>query len=611
MAALLVFVAAFLTGIGPLSSVLLAVPAHASDLDDFDIESFSGEYLLGLDASKRSTLHTTEHIVAAFPDYDQNRGIIRELVRVYDGHETGLRVLSVTDEQGQARDFELEEYGDYLSVIIAVPEGSYVHGIQQYVIEYTQRDVTRHFADTKADEFYWDINGTGWQQPFGIVSARIVLSDQLLAAFNGSASCYLGEMYAETTCEFAIDDTSITVQARDLDIGENLTLALGFAPGTFASAPTPPAPPVHVLERFPVFLWAGGASLVAAIVTFTVAMIRGRRSRTGRAIIAQYEPPAGMSVALAAQLLRVPDKSMTATLLDLAVRRKIRLLRDDGTDMYGAQAIDSYGLLPIESSVYSRIFTGSADAGPIDPGTTFWFSRASTRLGDAAHKLVQAAKAEAKNSGLLRGASGAAAATVAVLLGIALALPVLHALIIGRFALMTILLAVGVNLLVWVILGLIALLTTRNHPTPTGALALDHLNGLREYIRLAEADRIRMLQSASGAEVDENFIVQVYERLLPYAVLFGFEKEWQGELAKFYRESTPDWVAGTSNTGNSFAQIMPVWNFGQSIAASPVTRTASSSAGFGSGSSFSSTSGGSWGGGFSGGGGGGGGGRGI
>lgn len=607
-----------LTDVGPpgFPTAASATPAHAAshteaDVDNFVIDSFSGEYRLSTDEEGRSSLQTTEHIIAVFPGYDQNRGLIRDLVRVYAGHETELQVLSVTDENGQPRDYELEEYGDFLSVVIAVPEGSYVHGEQHFIIEYTQRDVTRFFKDTGVDEFFWDINGTGWQQPFGTVNAKIILSDPLIAAFDGTASCYLGEMYSNTPCEFTTDETSITAQVHNLGPGENLTLALGFAPGTFAPAPIPPAPPVPFLERVPILLWAGGASLIAAITTFVIALVRGRRSRTGRAIIAQYEPPAGMSVAIAAQLLRVPAKSMTATLLDFAVRRKIRLLHHETSDLYGAQAIDSSGLLPIEESVYSRIFTGSAGTTLINPGTTFWFSRTSTRLGDAASKLVQAAKTEAKKSGLTKGVNKAAAASVAILLVIALALPVLHSVIIGNFMMMTILIAVGANLLVWLIVGSAGFLASRKYPTPTGALALDHLNGLREYIRLAEADRIRMLQSASGAEVDEDFIVQVYERLLPYAVLFGFEKEWQGELAKFYRESTPDWVAGSGNTGSSFAQIMPVSSFGQSISSSPVTRTSSSSGGFGSGSSFSSSSGGSSGGGFSGGGGGGGGGRGI
>lgn len=286
---------------------------------------------------------------------------------------------------------------------------------------------------------------------------------------------------------------------------------------------------------------------------------------------------------------------MTATLLDLAVRRRIRLLHDEPSDLYGAQALDNTGLLPSEQKVWNRIF-GTSD-------TTVWFDRKSTRLGDAAAKLRGEVRAELVKAGLARKAPGGPIAVIAALFVLSLGLFVLHAVVIENEVLMTVLLAVGINVLVWLLIGLAAALVALRPLTYEGALLRDHLMGLREYIRLAEADRIRMLQSASGAEVGEDRIVQVYERLLPYAVIFGFEREWQSELARYYQESTPDWVGGSSST---FTHALPLAAFATTVASSPRTSTTTS----GSGSSFSSF-GGSSGGGFSGGGGGGGGGRGI
>ena len=62
-----------------------------------------------------------------------------------------------------------------ISITIAVPEGQYVHGKQSYVIDYTQTDVTKYFKDSNDDEFYWDVNGTGWSQPFAEVSATVTV----------------------------------------------------------------------------------------------------------------------------------------------------------------------------------------------------------------------------------------------------------------------------------------------------------------------------------------------------------------------------------------------------------------------------------------------------
>ena len=142
--------------------------------------------------------------------------------------------------------------------------------------------------------------------------------------------------------------------------------------------------------------------------------------------------------------------------------------------------------------------------------------------------------------------------------------------------------------------------------TAEGSKLYDQLIGLKMYIQLAEADRLQMLQSISGADKvttsDGNQIVKIYERLLPYAVLFGLEKQWAAELAKYYGTTSPDWYSG-SNIG-----AFDVAAFSTGIAAfSAVSASTTSSS---SSSSFSS-SGGSGGGGSSGGGGGGGGGGGI
>lgn len=597
------------------ASIADATSAAAADLNDFVIESFTGEYQLGVDESGRSSLRTTEHVVAVFPDYDQNRGLRRDLVRVYDGHDTSLQLESVTDETGKPRDYTTETNGDYLTVTIAVPEGQYVHGAQHYVLEYTQRDVTRHFEDTAADEFYWDINGTGWQQPFGKVTATVRLDDTLANAFSGASACYRGTFGEANPCEIVGGGAEFTAEVTELAPEENMSIALGFDPGTFASAPTPPVP---FLQRVPLLIWGGVASTLGGIAVFITALIRGRSSRTGRAIIAQYEPPDGVNAATAAELLRARKKAMTATLLDLAVRRKIRLLRDEPMNRYGVESIDATGLDTTESWVYERLFDGRR-ATSVDPGTREWFTQKSTKLGDTASSLRQRVKIEMKKQGLVRSASGAAIIWVIVLAVLGLALPLIHSIVLGQFVLMTILLAVGINVLIWGLFGMIAALAKGRRLTHEGALLLDHLKGLREYIRLAEADRIRMLQSATGAEVDEQFIVRVYERLLPYAVIFGFENEWQGELERYYRESTPDWFAGegvslgTGSGSASFTNVFPLTTFASSVASSPTAQSTASfsSAGSGSGSSFSSFSGGSSGGGFSGGGGGGGGGGGV
>ena len=136
--------------------------------------------------------------------------------------------------------------------------------------------------------------------------------------------------------------------------------------------------------------------------------------------------------------------------------------------------------------------------------------------------------------------------------------------------------------------------------TDEGLALRRYLKGLEMYIKVAETERLKMLQSPEGAAkvaVDTNDTVQIvklYERVLPYAVLFRQEKEWAKRIGDLYDQtgSRPDWIDGqTAFNATMFGSMMS--NFSSSASAS---------------SASSSSSGGSSGGGFSGGGGGGGGG---
>jgi uncharacterized membrane protein YgcG len=144
--------------------------------------------------------------------------------------------------------------------------------------------------------------------------------------------------------------------------------------------------------------------------------------------------------------------------------------------------------------------------------------------------------------------------------------------------------------------------------TDKGADARDYLKGMKVYLDLAEKDRLQMLQSATGADrvdVGDNLqLVKLYEKLLPWAVLWGVETSWMKELAVHVDalDEKPDWFVGTNGFEVS-AFTSTLGGFRTTLTPPPST----SSSGW-RGSSGGSFSGGSHGGGFSGGGGGGGGG---
>jgi uncharacterized membrane protein YgcG len=159
------------------------------------------------------------------------------------------------------------------------------------------------------------------------------------------------------------------------------------------------------------------------------------------------------------------------------------------------------------------------------------------------------------------------------------------------------------TILIGVTIFLIVVISNTSHfekHTEKGLEYSRYLDGLKLYMKMAEADRLKMLQSVDGADTTNEGIVKLYEKLLPYAVIFQLEKSWLDELSHYYEQpdvTTPAWYIGMGAfSARDFSSAMTQMS---SAASSTIVSSSSSS---------SSSGGGIGGGGFSGGGGGGGGG---
>jgi uncharacterized membrane protein YgcG len=87
-----------------------------------------------------------------------------------------------------------------------------------------------------------------------------------------------------------------------------------------------------------------------------------------------------------------------------------------------------------------------------------------------------------------------------------------------------------------------AILVSKRLPTRAGIDLKVHLEGLRDYISLAEKDRLAFLQSPKGAlrkrgELGQEEILHLYEDVLPWAVLLGLEDEWGKVLTTYSNET--------------------------------------------------------------------------
>ena len=611
------------------SAPVTALPAG---VDDFTFASFDAVFELGRDAAKRSVLVTTETLVAVFPEFDQNRGIRRAIPLDYDGHPTDIRVESVTDENGTPRPYEVAEDEDGVFLLVTIAADDYVHGEQTYVIRYRQQNVTLQPDDAPIDEFYWDVNGTGWAQPFGRVRAEVRMSPDVAAGLNGDTACYRGWQGSGTPCESLTtteaDPPVVIAEAASLGPYENLTVAIGFEQGTFAPRDDSfAASPAAIAGAV-----AAGLTGLALLAAIALRATRWRNHPGRGTIIAQYEPPEGVSAMVAADLVGHPEKGVTATILERAVEGELRVV-ETGRKKYAVEFVGGEPGDAHARSVVSALFRGN----PV-PGASRQLKSSDTALGRRLLSIRQSVAKGVARSGLRRkpdpglrvllavGAIGAA--TLSVVLGI-FAIDDRRG---GAWPAILFIVAIVAALATVVLVGNVRPLTER------GREFRDHLEGLRLYIRLAEADRLRVLQSPSGAlrverpaaaslaatpttatdasgstdaatttatataarSLDPAVVLKLNERLLPYAVLFGLEREWSRVLADLYeaRGEEPTWYSGRSGFDAA--------SFG--VAVSSFSSASSTSW---SGSSSSSSSSGSSGGGSSGGGGGGGGGGGV
>ena len=354
------------------SAPVTAVPAG---VDDFTFASFDAVFELSRDAAKRSVLDTTETLVAVFPEFDQNRGIRRAIPLDYDGHPTDIRVESVTDGDGTPRSYEVEEdeNGEFLLITIAADD--YVHGEQTYVIRYHQQNVTLQPDDAPIDEFYWDVNGTGWAQPFGRVRAEVRMSPDVAAGLNGDTACYRGWQGSGTPCESLTtteaDPPAVIAEAAALGPYENLTVAIGFEQGTFA-------PRDNSFGASPAAIAGAVAAGLTGLALLAAIVLRATRWRNhpGRGtIIAQYEPPEGVSAMVAADLVGHPEKGVTATILERAVDGELRVV-ETGRKKYAVEFVGGEPGDAHARSVVSALFRGN----PV-PGASRQLKSSDTALG--------------------------------------------------------------------------------------------------------------------------------------------------------------------------------------------------------------------------------------
>lgn len=541
--------------------------AEVSSIDNGYKEQITS-YRVDATLNNNGSINVTETIAYDFGN-NEKHGTFRYIPTVYQGRRgnkwQSLQVKSVTDGAGTSQPYEESMEGN--SGVIKVGDANrLVTGIKTYRFEYSLSNMIS--SDKDGDRFRWDAIGTGWNVPIKNVIITLNTDDQQTSSIR-TIDCYIGAAGSSDLCKYSQEKNTIVVGKDYLFANNGITLDVLFNPGTF-TAPS----------KLELFLWESNwyiwLPLIAFLGFFLLWFEKGRDPKGRGTIVPMYDPPKGISPFEASIILddKISKKSLPAAIIDLAVKGYIKIHKKDTKILFVTNSEYELELLkplpitasPVEQKVSSLFFIGRTRVSMKDLGESFPVLYQS--LHKEAYKSVTDKGYFVVNPTISR----------IIFFGVAIAL-----LIFGLITAIYLLLSpLGFTCLLFP--GLIATGFAFIMPVKTkaGAIIKEDLLGLKMYIKTAEIDRIKFHNAPAKSP-------EKFEELLPYAIIFGLEKEWAAEFKDVYK-TPPTWYDGNMATFTVIGLTHDLGSFSDAAIAS-----AASSAGGGAG-------------GFAGGGGGGGGG---
>lgn len=623
----------------PVFGAQAATYTSSSSTSNFYFEDYQADFYLSKAEDGTSRLRVVEEFTAVFPKISQNHGITRVIPYT---NQDGKNLTMVSDDYleinlwhngKEERPYKIEGGEGYFTVYIGDAD-TYVRGEQVYKLEYEFRNVITKFdEDGKAwQELYWDTNGNDWKQRFDNVNVNLHFEDsEIQEAYTGNVWCYVGRYGSsgQNRCKISKTSDGLNFQASKLLSGENLTFDVELQADTFVVPGQ--AYDYSVFIVFIVELLVAIAILIAFFVCYQQSKAK-REYYQGLFVKPEYAPPKGSTVAeMAENYIKSGSlgNSKVATLMELAVKSKIEIRKLESKSKLGKKAKTMWRVrvksmdLSAEQITMLRILAGGDNNISVGDDIEVKTHRANNALVQLGQKFSRQVRDSLRKKGLLESnpkksvkstEESFAKNPCGVLVGIVsilafasifvdiflLADETSYRAILGGTPLVILVAAFP-----WIMLFICIFLSSKLSPyftmTEKGLMYSKYLDGIKLYIKMAEQERIEFLQSVKGADTSHQGIVKLYEKLLPYAVIFKLEKSWLNELSRYYEYkdvSEPTWYYGIGAfSAHEFSAAMLAAS--SSIATSTThSTTSNSSSGFSGGG----------GGGFSGGGGGGGGG---
>ena len=587
------------------------------------------DYYLTRDENGHAKMKVVEKFKGLFPTRNVTKNFSRKIsfidstsTRFITKSQEHLNPILEMDGKVIAVDDEPSSDGGYF-LISNYDDDEYLHGEHDFILTYEYQD---YIEDNKGKQkisinplykFNYDVNNLKVTFHLDDESLKALLTDE-----ENMPICS-----AAYSCSYQKDGNNLVFMTSDLASSKNMSISIYFKDGTFV-IPEPNRNYVY----YHAFIIVTVLSAVAYFIVYKKAYRKvGDKIKylKNLPIVPEYTPLKDLTSGQAAKAyLKHTKNPRVATMLELVVGKKIELIKGEkkifGGYKWSGKVTDLSNISDEQRDLLKILNDGRA----LDHiGDTFTIeSRSySQRLEDAYKNYDSHIDQKLKNEGYLEKTSSdknpalQTGKAIGIIFGM-VAISFLFVLVPltfvewykevtnftpfsiyeGKFLFpFTILILLSTFFIIPILSGYITRYKIR---TEKALEVTRYLDGLKLYIKMAETERIKFLQSVENVDTSEEGIVKLNEKLLPYAALFGLEKSWMKELEKYYElheEATPDWY----NAGFNYSVASSIAH----IATSRPIDTSSSGSGW-SGGGFSSSSGssGGGGGGFSGGGGGGG-----
>jgi len=531
--------------------------------------------------NKDSSLEITEKITADTGSCPDCHGIYRVLSTRYqktstEAVQTPIELESITDFNGQLIKYTQTKNISQHTITWKIGDpNKTVKGINNYEIKYQVKNAIR-FDNSQFDEFYWNLNGNFWDMEIDSFQSRIIFPEEVKKN-NSTVDYYTGQFGSKdkTLANYTwIDNNTLEfISTGTLKIGEGITASVTF--------------PKNIFTHFVPGFWGkfGGyfsflIPILTLLICFWLWAKYGRDPKIRGPVVPEFEIPEKfmpMELGVVMTNGKLRQNHISAGIINLAVKDKIKIAQIKTKGFLGSS--EDYQLTKVDKNAKDLVLSEELLLDKLFGG------KKEIKLSDLKNKfyveipdLEKAAVKIPEEKNLVK-SSGTCSQIVFIVLAIIFFVTAIFGFVFSAL--------LGANLIISsILLVIFAIIIPRR--TVEAVQFLKKIDGFKLYMTTAEKYRQRFNEK-------EN----IFEKFLPYAILFGITGLWIEKMKQIYGE-------------DYFNTYHPVWFAGAAItsfnAESFSTAISSMSSHMSSTISSSPSSSGAGGGGFSGGGGGGGGG---